>query len=942
MPATTTPTVVFFGHGPVADQVRRNLTDLATLGLVDPFFWIDPRLPLHAVSVRHIAEAQEILTLDAALGRIDGPTLLVALDAVDDSTDGLDFTAVERWTGSIDGRLFSDRARVRVLLPRLPRGTHAPAPNPSWTSTVAMAPEDSRDPASTLYEVERKNDPTGIARTAAPALCGLTGLWSSATQCPLLDDTGRPIATGDIHQVRLARSYHRIVDASAVEDRLRRAATDVWEQLPQPVTGDGTQIRYVGEDSPLPRQMADNLVGKYRPDLEHQMDPPVVRQNSRVVWYKALAGFLRKYFREGLGSPRSWAQALGDAANRSAAASVQRSLYGDDSPVRVIADPVEDTGRQLTLDQLDRETDRFRKDVSGGLQAGTRSQLPDMWTGYRNAALTLVDGAMREGDGLEALKDEYNNRYIVRQGWQSVPDVDSVFRGYHPLLGQRLGISERDATVEPFDVRKATAYEQDLNRVAGQTQDPGIRRLQQDFAEWKQDASRSYAWRTSENLAALIGNARQAVTDQVRAIDAAQKKVDELGDSDMEEARRRYRRKTWWFLGAEVLLALVMVLAVVLHYKEEWQLSWFAGFRPGWAALWFVLGSLVLMCFHMGAFADARRGTEKRQQDRNLAEQNLAVADRNLRTAMGNLERQTGAYRQLLSWSTLLGRAISRPFGRDLSTGTALQIPQAGLPLATGIGQSAIDPEASVPLVTRARRDLFRPGWADQAVTSLIDDTNASIERNNGTRPAEQHQLAGQTGAGTGSDLDRLSAWSVSPAMDDRDRTREHWEKVIADPETIRDLSRMVDQVEYSVNGKTRRTTKQEFLAIMTRGDATTGSFLADALDPVASRDRATDMDDKSGVCRLDRSDGADAIAGTLTRSATLTQFGRVTALDNLAQRTDSGAADPHYTEEPYEAPGTADPAVTATGPSPFGGSPFTGAPADASGPVFDGGDTLI
>lgn len=42
--ARTTPDVVFFGHGIVADQIRRNLTDLAALGLVDSFNWVDPRL----------------------------------------------------------------------------------------------------------------------------------------------------------------------------------------------------------------------------------------------------------------------------------------------------------------------------------------------------------------------------------------------------------------------------------------------------------------------------------------------------------------------------------------------------------------------------------------------------------------------------------------------------------------------------------------------------------------------------------------------------------------------------------------------------------------------------------------------------------------------------------------------------------------------------------
>ncbi|MGO2883645.1 MAG: hypothetical protein ACTIC4_13670, partial [Corynebacterium variabile] len=152
----TTPDVVFFGHGIVADQIRRNLTDLAALGLVDPFTWVDPRLPEAGETVRRIsADGAELTGIDWVLRTVHGPLLLIALDVEDDVTEGLDMPAVDRWTSNIETRLSaaSSPARVRVLLPRLPRGGRVPPANHSWPTTVAIAPEDSEAPDSPLSPV---------------------------------------------------------------------------------------------------------------------------------------------------------------------------------------------------------------------------------------------------------------------------------------------------------------------------------------------------------------------------------------------------------------------------------------------------------------------------------------------------------------------------------------------------------------------------------------------------------------------------------------------------------------------------------------------------------------------------------------------------------------------------------------------------------------------
>ena len=916
----TTPTVIFFGHGTVADQVRRNLTDLSSLGMVKPFYWVDPRLPDSAAatpSVRVVSgSGQRILPLDQALRTISGTILFLALD-VESATDttttsaGLDMGAVDRWTNAVESRLSTAPGRVRVLLPRVPRGNWSPTSHQSWPTTVAIAPEDSEAPHTPLEPVLRAGDPTDIARVAAPTLCGLTGLWSSATGCALTEDNGAPISTGGEYRVRLARSYHRTIDASTVEDQLRRQASDVRDRLPQPVTPDGRQASYLGQDEGVPEAMAQRLLAEHGPSLTTPMQPEDSGQVVRKKWWKALFSFLGDYFRMGLGSPKSWAQKAGQATLRAAENRTQTFLYGEDSPVRVVSNSASSPAQSMSLDDMSATAAWYRRQaLQSGVRVGEVPQLSEMWDSYKDISLTLVDGTERQQGNLQSPKDAWGNRAIVRQGWQAVPDVDDSFHGFHPLLGQRLGISEEDATIRPFDARKAAAYEEGIAFVAGQTREPEIRQLQADFAAWKQTASRSFAWQTGEGLTGLIDQSRHNVHDQLERYDRHKQNLDDLDHRDTAGRNSAYTRTTFSLLGLEFLLILFLAYSTTIHYKSEWQLSFFSGFDWRWALGWFLLGSFVLMVIHMVAYARARRGVERYLENLRLFRANVQITGTNVNAAMENYNRQIAAYRQLLSWSTVLGRAISRPLGRDLSTGEGLASPSAGLPLSTRIGQAAVPDEKLVPLVNSIREKLFPSQWASNALDSLMEDAAASLSHHTGEHTPPEGQLRGQSGAGTGSPLDRLTAWSVAPQLEDRDHTRQHWARIIGSPEASknfgRELAETIDTVLYFENGAPMSTTKEQFLSTLHTDNRVAGNFLQDVVSTVALNDGATSMD--PNVCRLDRT-RSDA-SHTLTRSATLVQFGRTTALSNLGGETEAAADVPVTSTEmpvfeaaPFETP---------------------------------------
>lgn len=894
-----TPDVIFFGHGPVADQIRRTLTDLAVLGLTDSFSWIDPYLDPAGPTVRHIsAEGSRNTGLDRILRSVHGSPLLIALDIEDDRCDGLDLRQTDRWISRMVSRLSTGSLphQVRVLVPRLPRNRRPPRPDLSWTVTVAVAPEDSEAPDAPLSPVLRTGDPTATAAATAPVLCGLTGLWAGSDACALFDDTGALMSTGDQFSVRMVRAYHRTVDASEVEDRLRRAATDIRDQLPQPVTREGRQFDHLGENDSTPQQMAYRLLGKYRDSLATPMVPETVPSRSHRSWFRVVTNFLRTYVVHGIGSPGRWFATARNSVRGAMDRNVQKSLYGEDSPVRVISDPTVTGGRGGTLGIISEATTRHRLDrQQRGIRIGEEPQLNDMWTSYRDVALTLVDGARRQEGVLDVPADAYGNRKIVLQGWQSVPDVDGSFHGFDPLLNQQLRMAPEDTDIPPFDPQKAADYETGLSAVAGQTRNRDIRSLRRSFDEWKATVSRSFAWSTAEGLQQMITESRGNVRTQTARLDRNLAALKAAEDWDSEARLRAYRWKTRFIGALWAVLTVIMVLAVVIRLKEDWQTSFFTGLDWPWAAAWEILGTVVLLGFHMSVFAAVRRGLEKHTQDMTLLKQNARTAAGNVDLAVDNCDRQVRAYRQLLSWSTLLGRAISRPLGRDSTTPSVLAVPTAGLPLSTGIGRAAVPEEDFRPLVNAVRTRIFQVNWAGEALDRLLADAAASREHLENDHIQSLSYLTEQAGDGSGTPLDRLARWSVGPEMEDRDHTRRNWSEVIASTDFTRDPARRISTVEFSVDGHPVTVSTDRFLSTLTGENPASGSFLQDALSEVAVTNGACLMD--PALCLLDRSGDRGTTPGSgresLTRSVTLVQFGRVTRLDNLGAGLSSDADRP-------------------------------------------------
>src|SRR5699024_1158450 len=123
--------IIFLGHGAGPNAIRANLVDLATLGLVTRFHWLDTASAGNGIEVVEHDEAEgvriRLQRVSDAL-RVDGSrrVLLVALDEPDEHGSTVDLPAVMRWTNAIDDILSSSSERVHLVLPRLPLPRTAP------------------------------------------------------------------------------------------------------------------------------------------------------------------------------------------------------------------------------------------------------------------------------------------------------------------------------------------------------------------------------------------------------------------------------------------------------------------------------------------------------------------------------------------------------------------------------------------------------------------------------------------------------------------------------------------------------------------------------------------------------------------------------------------------------------------------------------------------
>ena len=323
--------VIIFGHGPTADDIRSRLSDLRAVGLLQDFLWIDYAHPTTGAVVRSFTEAgtARLTSLDEALRDITGDALLVTIDPMDPEQPQ-DVDQLTAWVAAVDQRLIqASNLRVRLLLSALPVKPVTVPPLQGWNNLV-LSPEEGGTPSSTrIRPIHRTQDGFELAQFAAPAVASIFGLWRGMPEPAVFDpDTHRLIETGDRQRFRLVRAFHRTIDASEIEDNIRKIVFDPTQRLPRPQVTNSSRAVHYSNPEDLTDQLSQVFISQQISPLVSVATEYEELQGQKVSGWAALKNNLGLYWANVVGKPQEWVDGQRGAVNKSAATFLQKMLYG--------------------------------------------------------------------------------------------------------------------------------------------------------------------------------------------------------------------------------------------------------------------------------------------------------------------------------------------------------------------------------------------------------------------------------------------------------------------------------------------------------------------------------------------------------------------------------------------------------------------------------------
>lgn len=931
------PFILFMGSGLVADEIRANLSNYAAMGLTTQFGWIETTSDATTPRLRYFnPESEELVSVDSLDAVLQNATsrngyrgvMAVCLDPMGEpgDSDAVDFGIVNSWVAALDNRLSTPVKRVRVLLPRQPL-RHVEVQPVMAFANFALAAEDSEKPDSAVVPIQYSGDPHQVASVAAPSLLSLCGLWQGQASCAFLDEYGELVSTGGEHDFRLVRAYHRLIEATEAEHLLHEKACDVSQQLPIPVTVDGRHMVVQSDPERVAGDLSQNLLGYFQNQLITPQTPQVTPETTQTDAMKALGGFFRDFFRMVIGKPSDWRAVATHYFDSKVANAVQNALYGDATAVEVTYGSASGRG-QKSLASMTSEANAaynqvkyVEKQTQNRYIVDEPAALNDLWSGYRDVAQTLVDGTNRRGDQF-APKDSQQVPAIVPEGWYSVPDPAEAFEGHHPVIEDSVGKDESETTILPFDPLEAESYSRDLDFVAGQTTDPAIHKMREKFREWKDKQSRSFAWRTGESLHQLWQRASENRDGAEARFRSITEELAELERRDFAEENRKLTRTLRIFAIIWAVLMVLIVYMGISHYNDQMV---FFGWQPTldwrWAVLSGFLVTVAILGIQMAIFANARKGIAAARQRLEVLSKNQEVEWTNFCSASEDAVRLSGAYRQFLSWSTLLGHAFAHPLGKPNSQKKAVTLPTSGLARGTQLGSARLPDESVDRIVGALRSEIYGRDWASEAFERVLTSAEKVLIDSGQAGAVNSSDLLGQQGRGSRSKLDQVSQVVTSEEMGHFDYSEEAWKKALNAPAVQQLLDQRLSSLTVYRDGQAVTMDEKDFLGTLLEMPADTGMFAPGSVTAVGVNDGATTVDP-----RISRTSGT-AMNATgdvgLTKSATLVQFGKFTSLRYLSDHSTATNSTPTF--------GT-----------PNADSDNTDAPSFPSfgGPHFDSGDS--
>ncbi|MBH0779606.1 hypothetical protein [Nocardia bovistercoris] len=853
--------------------IRDVLTDLSAVGLVREFYWLDSAdgaavsgsSVVHRIRAgrRHTERMADILSDATPVAHL---TLCVLITTV--GGDGaIDWQSESELSDYLHehGRATETVTRLRALIPRpgsqLPKGATAAFDS---RHNIVIAPEDAYGPALG-HESLRSDHPVPVARYAAPVLAALCGLWTTVDHSPLREMQAPPGRT-----LRVARSFYRRLDCSAVAERLRAALFDTDGRLPLPFD-QMDPVRRVADVGQQNQRMAEQLWTKHQRQLVKPMQPRPAETGPRPIGGRAILRMFLSFLLASLKRvPSTWHQRYVDERAIGTARLIESVVLGRRSAYRVVVNGLTADGHTAratdygpAAGQLAAALQDPRLGVTNGV--GT-SDLSTLWKDYASAAFTLCDGQERS-DQLPPARVG-GNRAVISDAAEVIRSPSAMFTVEPRSLADHLGVAE----VSPAD---HATVEELARRLRHLDSDPTLKShaaaASAELERWRGGLHRTFGVAFGAKISAELGYQLGEVRRLVKRIEDATKAA------TTESRIRAGGLRLFLARCVLVLSPVVLILAVVGAVREWFDLE---------TALW--VGGSAIFAFLLAAFAlfwVAERDRFRLINRLREVSDTVDLDKLDLATALGNVERLGQAADQHRSWSDILGTYLADPLGR---TGPPRRRPARiswGLPRTTAVGSARVQEHEVDEVAAELRTRLFGVGWLStpwNRILAGVGDQLGPAAQDIRRRP---ELILSEPGAGTGSALDEWARRFSRDGVPDTGATA-MWSTALHELGSGPARDRMVRDVEYFENGVARMVSVDHFRAgVGARKPAADGRFDTALFTDVAVAGWKTRTTDRPAI---------DFVDDELGWVAVTTQFSDGLAVDDLEIRgevTDLGSS---------------------------------------------------
>ncbi|EFG77659.1 hypothetical protein HMPREF0591_2468 [Mycobacterium parascrofulaceum ATCC BAA-614] len=740
-PGQSALTVLLAARGD-ADEVVALLADYAAVGLVAPFVWVYASnvdgSSVPATLVRDGRSSAVVLQQFLTAERFDRLRLAVLVPADAPADQRVPCAAEQTLEQMVRGCAVGAPVTLLRLLfcrgapARHSNGRYAPELVLEGWHNLLVAPEDSAGPGLGSVALDRLADPVDVARHVAPVVASVAGLWTGIKRVPFDDIAILPGQT-----LRAVRAFYRQLDATGVEDQLRRQLFDAAGRLPLPRSAQGPVV-YVQDVALANQTVARSVWRKHRDVLRGgRIEIGGHEQQAISPWAacKIFFSFLWAALRN---APSVWLGGMLSSVSSVLATTVQHAVFGrSDSAYAVVAG-----GAVTSWQDIERGAEQLSTLLGEHSEARhmVQTDLTPLWVDYVNGALTLADGGRRSA-GIEPVRVGIGIG-VVHDSGDVVPSAADAFAAIHPSLAAVIGARG----VQGGDILGAADVKNRLERTFGDAA-AGLeaRHAFARLTEWEEAHAKSYATQCASILTEFLGRARGEVADLVQRIRQAAE------DDGVEQRLRRRERVIATITrtaGWAVFFALIALLVVAGFGWVGWDFSLVVG-----AVLVGVYVLAALLLFVLGQrhlFAELNR----RQNQMT----DLEAMHFNLRAALQDVSRLSSAYGQLMAWNRVLGEVLRAPFGPIApARPTDAQVVD-GLPRSVQIGVAATADGAAESAANSLQQRLYSVGWLSRPWEQMLD----SMGRQSGDDAATLFRMPG---AGSGSVLDEWSAEVASGAV---------------------------------------------------------------------------------------------------------------------------------------------------------------------------------